>query len=86
MEASTTVHRAFTWPPGIGHLGSLASSSSLRCPEPSGHMSRGTGLKLSTRKRVTTLSLAMAGTLALSACGAANEGGGSGGSGGGGGG
>jgi len=42
-------------------------------------MSRGTGLKLSTRTRATTLTLALAGTLALSACGAANEGGNTGG-------
>jgi phosphate transport system substrate-binding protein len=36
-------------------------------------MSRGLELKLSTRTRATTLSVALAGTLALSACGAANE-------------
>jgi phosphate transport system substrate-binding protein len=47
-------------------------------------MSRGTELKLSTKTRATTLSVALAGTLALSACGASNEtdsaGGGGGGS------
>src|SRR5688500_3553847 len=36
-------------------------------------MSRGPQLKLSTKTRATTLSVALAGTLALSACGAANE-------------
>jgi phosphate transport system substrate-binding protein len=36
-------------------------------------MSRGTELKLSTKTRATTLSVALAGTLALSACGASNE-------------
>jgi phosphate transport system substrate-binding protein len=36
-------------------------------------------LKLSTKTRATTLSLALAGTLALTACGAANEGGSTGG-------
>ena len=36
-------------------------------------MSRGPELKLSTKTRATTLSVALAGTLALSACGAANE-------------
>ena len=36
-------------------------------------MSRGTELKLSTKTRATTLSVALAGTLALTACGAANE-------------
>jgi phosphate transport system substrate-binding protein len=36
-------------------------------------MSRGTGLKLSTKSRATALSVALAGTLALTACGAANE-------------
>ena len=35
--------------------------------------SRGTELKLSTKTRATTLSVALAGTLALSACGASNE-------------
>ena len=33
-------------------------------------------MKLSTKTRATTVSVALAGTLALSACGAANEGGG----------
>jgi phosphate transport system substrate-binding protein len=46
-------------------------------------MSRGTELKLSTKTRATTLSVALAGTLALSACGASNETGSEGGSGGG---
>ena len=36
-------------------------------------MSRGSELKLSTKSRALTLSLALAGTLALSACGASNE-------------
>ena len=36
-------------------------------------MSRGTELKLSSTTRTTTLSVVLAGTLALSACGAANE-------------
>jgi phosphate transport system substrate-binding protein len=36
-------------------------------------MSRGLELKLSTKTRATTLSVALASTLALSACGAANE-------------
>src|SRR5688500_4310912 len=36
-------------------------------------MSRGPELKLSSRTRATTLSVALAGTLALSACGASNE-------------
>jgi phosphate transport system substrate-binding protein len=44
-------------------------------------MSRGTELKLSTKTRATTLSVALAGTLALSACGASNETGNAGGSG-----
>ncbi|MET0765758.1 MAG: phosphate ABC transporter substrate-binding protein PstS [Blastococcus sp.] len=38
-------------------------------------MARGTELKLSTKTRATTVTLALAGTLALTACGAANEGG-----------
>ena len=46
-------------------------------------MSRGTVLRLSTKKRATTLSVALVGSLALTACGAANEGsGGTGGTGG----
>jgi phosphate transport system substrate-binding protein len=42
-------------------------------------MSRGSELKLSTTSRAATLSAAMTATLALSACGAANESGGTGG-------
>jgi phosphate transport system substrate-binding protein len=41
-------------------------------------MSRGPELKLSTKTRATTLSVALAGTLVLSACGASNEAGNSG--------
>src|SRR3712207_4833782 len=37
---------------------------------------RGTELKLSTKTRAIPLSMALAGTLALAACGASNEGGG----------
>ncbi|TFV62949.1 UNVERIFIED_ORG: phosphate ABC transporter substrate-binding protein PstS [Bacillus sp. AZ43] len=44
-------------------------------------MSRGFDLKLSTKTRATTLSVALASTLALAACGASNESGGSGGGG-----
>src|SRR5687767_7982898 len=39
----------------------------------SGLMSRGPQLKLSTKSRATALSVALAGSLALTACGAANE-------------
>jgi phosphate transport system substrate-binding protein len=44
------------------------------CPASrSGHHSKGTVLKLSTRSRAVVLSTALAGTLALAACGASNE-------------
>src|SRR5215218_9655506 len=51
----------------------LRSRRSRAARKSSGQLSRGTVLKLSTKTRATTLSVALAGTLALSACGASNE-------------
>jgi phosphate transport system substrate-binding protein len=42
-------------------------------PATSGQLSRGTGLKLRSKSRATALALALSGSLALTACGAANE-------------
>src|SRR3712207_94886 len=51
----------------------LFRSRSRAARNSSGQLSRGTELKLSTKTRATTLSVALASTLALTACGASNE-------------
>lgn len=75
---SASVHLPFTLLPTSVHLGSLAS-----CPhhphlpgDQAGPPWKGTELKLSSKTRAVTLSVTLAGTLALTACGAANESGG----------
>jgi phosphate transport system substrate-binding protein len=59
----------------VGHLGSLPSPlSELSClAATSGLLSKGTQLKLSTTTRAVVCTMAVAGTLALTACGASNE-------------
>src|SRR4029450_9948040 len=52
-------------PPGLPTVPLVRSRAARKS---SGQLSRGTELKLSTKTRATTLSVALAGTLALSAC------------------
>ena len=70
------VHRAFIRHTGGGHLGCLASvhvGSLLPGERSPGTPSKGIELNLRSRTRALALSTAFVGTLALTACGAANE-------------
>ena len=75
-QASGRVHLPFTNAPGSVHFRSLASFFDRPLPgqsRPGILQSKGTELKVSTRTRAIPVAVALAGSLALAACGASNE-------------